>query len=345
MRVIKEQLTNILSLLKPGLDKKEIIEQSSHFIFTGKDICTYNDRTCIIYPYETDFICSVKGDEFFKILWGIGEDEIEIQMEKDYLKVGSKRLKAGLSVLVDEASKVEPMIEDLKKILKKVKWEVLPSNFTDGAFFCMFSTSRDMTTGVLNCVCFNEDKAYSNDGLRASLYELDGEVKFNLIHAKNVADLVNFPVTKYAISDSGWIHFKTDKGVIFNCRVILEEYDDSILDHFDVTGPKIMLPKKLKNIVETVAILAEGETKDNRIIKVEILKGEIKCSAMKDRGWIENSIEIGYDGKPLEFYVNPIFFAQVLDRATEMTIGKSAAMFSTSNFRHIIALPVDDGEE
>jgi len=341
MRVIRDQLVNILASLKPGLAKKDIIEQASHFIFTGKDICTYNDRTCIIYPYETDFKCSVKGEEFYKILYGVSEDEVDINVEDNYLKVGSKRLKAGLSILIDEKEKVEPMINSIKRSIRKLEFEKIPTNFLDGSFLAMFSTSKDQTKGVLNCVCYHDDNIFSTDSLRVSHFKMNSRVKFSLIHYKNVVDLVKFPIIETALGTS-WIHFKTEKGVLFNCRVLLEEYPEHIEKYFDIRGIKITLPKKLKEVVETVTILAEGDIDTNKVIKIDIAKNIIKCTAKKERGWVENSTEIEYNDKPITFYINPIFFAQILDRAVDMVVGETSALFVTDTFKHIISLPVEE---
>jgi regulator of replication initiation timing len=337
LRIIRDQLVNILASLKPGLAKKDLIQQMSHFIFTGHDICTYNDRTCIIYPYETDFKCSVKGEELYKVLYGVSEDEVDMIVENNYLKIGSKKLKAGLSTLIDEKEKVEPMINSIKRSLKKLEFEPLPTNFLDGSFLCMFSTAKDMTKGVLNCVCYHDENIFSTDSLRVSHFKMNRPVKFSLIHFKNVIDMVKFPIVETALGTS-WIHFKTSDGVLFNCRVLLEEYPEHIENYFNVTGKKISLPKKLKEVIETVTVLAEGEIDTERVIKVEIANNEIKCTAKKERGWIENSTEIEYKDKLITFYINPIFFAQILDRATDMVVEQNTALFVTETFKHVISL-------
>lgn len=327
----------------PGLAKKEILQEASHFIFTGTDICTYNDRTCIVYPYKTDFQCSVKGQEFYKLLYGVTEDEIEIGVEDNYLKFGSKSLKAGLSVLIDEKEKVVPMIDSIKRSMKKLTFSPLPDNFVEGSFLAMFSTAKDATRGVLTCVCYNEDNIFSCDGLRASHFKMSSNVVFSLIHYKNVIDLVKFPIVEYALGKS-WIHFKTENSVAFSCRVLLEEYPKKAIEIFENAdqGVKISLPKKLKGVVETVTVLAEGDIDTSKVIKVEIAKNLVKCTAKKERGWVENSTEIDYKDKPIVFHINPLFFAQILDRATDMVIGERTALFITDTFKHIIALAVEE---
>ena len=62
MKIEREELLKVLSAIRPGLAKKDIVEQATHFIFTGQEVLTYNDQICISYPFETDFECSVPAD-------------------------------------------------------------------------------------------------------------------------------------------------------------------------------------------------------------------------------------------------------------------------------------------
>ena len=68
MKIKKLELINILQRVKPGLAKRDVIEQFTHFIFTGESVITYNDEICISHPLKTDFVCSAKSEEFFKAI-------------------------------------------------------------------------------------------------------------------------------------------------------------------------------------------------------------------------------------------------------------------------------------
>jgi uncharacterized protein YbaR (Trm112 family) len=347
MKLSKEVLYNALLKLRPGLAKKEIIEQATHFIFTGKEIATYNDRICITYPFETDFKCSVKGEEFFKLISGTTEDSINITLKDDQLNIGTKRIKAGLSTLVNETDKVEEFIEKIKKDRKKVEWKKLPEDFTQGAFFCMFSASKEIMKGPFTCIFVSDDDIYSTDGLRASHYKMKSKVEKNfLVRAKDVAELVKFEVTEFSMTDN-WIHYRTKDDIGFNCRHILEDYPypKKVKTLFEInSGIPVVLPDTLKPTVDTVAVLAEGDVDINKTILVEIIKDEIKCTAERERGWVEKSVETKYDGPKISFFINPIFLSQVLARTTTFMISaeEHKALFKTDNFTHVIALPMED---
>ena len=347
MQVEKKVLYDILLKLRPGLAKKEIIEQATHFIFTGDDIAVYNDRICITFPFKSDFKCSVKGEEFYHIISGAPQEFIDIKLDKEQLKIGSKKIKAGLSTLVDEASKVEDYIEKIKKDRDTVKWLPLPSDFIQGAFFCMFSASKDMVKGPYTCIFVQDKNIYSTDTLRASHYIMKDKVeKTFLIRAKDVAELVKFAVIEYGMSDN-WAHYATEDGLEFSCRHIKEEYPypEKVKTLFNLkSGTTLEFPKELKSTVDTVSVLAQGDVDINKLILVEIKKNEIHCSAQRERGWVEKSVDIKYDGPTVSFYINPIFFSQVLDKIKTATVSQDEhkAVFKSENFSHIIALPMED---
>ena len=45
MKINRSKLLDILQIIKPGLANKEIVEQSTHFIFSGENISTYNESS------------------------------------------------------------------------------------------------------------------------------------------------------------------------------------------------------------------------------------------------------------------------------------------------------------
>ena len=48
MKVNRQKLVSILSAIKPGLAKKQIVEEAAHFIFTG-EVPDYSNNYYIIY--------------------------------------------------------------------------------------------------------------------------------------------------------------------------------------------------------------------------------------------------------------------------------------------------------
>lgn len=346
MKVNRQELLKILDAAKPGLAAKEIIQQQVHFIFTGEAVTTYNDKICIIYPYKTDFKFSVQGDEFYKVLDGISDAEVEIVQDDKQIKINSKKTKAGLSTLLEENEKVEKLIAKLQKITSEKRFfRVLPEDFIDGMFLCMFTASKDMTTGVNCCVGVRKNEVLSTDKLRLSRYEMKSEIKEEmLIPGQEVMELVKYKVTKYGLSD-GWVHFLTDDGVMFNCRTMAGVYPfDRISSYFKQRKDAVTLPDELRGVMQNAIVMASGDVDIAKMVEVTIDNGKITCRSEKERGWMEKTVDFDYKGKKMHFFVNPIFMAQILVSATSLSLLQGGeypdkAQFSNKSFMHLIALP------
>ena len=50
MKINKQQFIEALELVKPGLAAKEIIEQSTSFVFRAGQVITYNDEVAVHAP-------------------------------------------------------------------------------------------------------------------------------------------------------------------------------------------------------------------------------------------------------------------------------------------------------
>ena len=83
MKIDKKHLVKALQQTKPGLAQKAIVEQFTHFIFSGKEIMTYNDEVCICCPFESDFKTSVKADDLWKLLAGIQGEGLDMRLSED----------------------------------------------------------------------------------------------------------------------------------------------------------------------------------------------------------------------------------------------------------------------
>lgn len=346
MKVNRNELLQKLDIAKPGLAKKEIVEEAIRFIFTGESITTFNDEICVIAPYPTDFQCSVNGEEFYKILVGIKEDEIDISLEEDQMKIKSKKTRAGLSTIVGEKERVGSLVEKLQNSTTgKGFWRRLPKDFIEGVSLCMFNASKDMTTGVRCCVAINEDKVYSSDSVRISRFNMDGTVKEMLIPARNAVELVKYPIKKYGKSD-GWLHFLTDEDVMFNCRMMVGEYPYTINRFFEknATHGPFTMPEELGEIMKSAVIMATGDEVVAKMVEMKIEKGKVICRSEKERGWMEKEVEFEYTGKDMTFYINPVFFAQILTKATTFSLIQGEefpdkAIFKREKYIHMIALP------
>lgn len=340
MRISKSEILKVINLVKPGIAKKDLVEQATHLIFTKDDIATFNDQVCIIHPFKSEFEFSTKADEFIKIIESIKEPEFELTLEDDNIRIKSKSTNAKRTTVVGETALVTHLIEAVKQaMIGKNFWKPLPKEFTEGLYLCAFSASRDLTTGIRSCCAIKNDGIYTTDNIRISNFIMDSKMDEVLLPAKDAAELVKYAVIEYGISEN-WAHFKTAEGVIFNCKTLKGDYPFSTLDGiFSDKEVSLKFPEDLKEAVDSITSLAEGESDSDKSITVEIKKGKIIAKAEKERGWITKTIEFDYEGEEFQFLVNPIFFTAVLKHASEFILLEGKLQFQSGNFFHILALP------
>lgn len=202
MKIQRDDFKSILNVVKPGLAKKEILEQTTHFVFTGEEVFTYNDKICISHPFKTDFSCSVVADDLIRILNGMKSEELEIFCKDNQLQIKGGKERGGLVSYPE--GQINALVSSLgiKDLLKK-RWSFLPKGFSKGLSLCIFSASKDITHGVLSGILVRDDSIISMDDLRISRYTLDESVpNAFIIPGSSAAELAAFPATKYLLTNS-----------------------------------------------------------------------------------------------------------------------------------------------
>jgi len=335
----KSNLVKVFQSVKPGLAKRDIIEQFTHFIFTGSEVMTYNDEICISHPLKTDFQCSVSAEELYKTLMSIqGEATVTMEKKEDELSIRTSKTEAGISIMA--GGQAEEMIQLLNLRSLEGKWEELPKDFLEGMSLCMFSASTDMTSGIATCVRIKGDSLVSSDESRISKYTLNKETSMDtLIPARNIKELTNYENLKYFHISDRWAHFKTEDGVTFSSRTMEGEYPE-VEKYLEVEGIDVEMPMDLKTNIDSITFMTDGKHDIDKQVKIEVSKNQIRVRAKKDIGWINKIIDVEkLDKGSFNFDINPIFLSQILEKATVMVIGENVAKFSRKGFNHVIALP------
>jgi DNA polymerase III sliding clamp (beta) subunit (PCNA family) len=336
MIIEKTTLMNVLESIKPGLAKKGIIEQFTHFVFTGEEVVTYNDEICISHPLKTDFTCSVPAVKLYKTLSGIqGNASVTLKLEEDKFLILTATTKASFNTTVEKDAEERIKMLGLDQIQE---WGRLPEEFIKGMFLCMFSASKDMTKGVATCVYWKNNCLISSDGIRISKYDLGIETGMNVfIPARSVIELINFDNMNSFRVGENWAHFKTDDEVVFSTRIMDGEYPE-VESFFKDEGTRIRLPEDLRAEIGSMMFMTEGMVDFDKKMRIRIEPGKIFCRMEDANDWIEKELETSYKQDPIELDINPLFLAQVMEKSTTVRIGERAT-FSRENFKHMLSLP------
>jgi len=337
MLLIRQELKDILTALKPGLAKTKVVEQMSHFMFTGKDVVTFNDKVLVSFPYETDFGFSISADKFFGLVSNMSSPTIEVKQDGKSIKIEGKAIKAGIRTMQED--ELAESIQTIKDQAAEGEWHPLPEDFVEGAFLSSFSASSDASLGTATCVYAIGNMLYAGDRTRVSQFRMTKEITESFFLKAIVApDISNYYVTEVSQSKS-WIHFRTEDGLNFSTRKIVGQFPDYSPFFKSFEGDKLLLPgKELKEAIKTVTIIKREDDPKGVIIK--LAEGKLICSYTTNerREWIEKELDIDYKGEAIEVGMNAEFLSQVLEKAVEVIISpdRKRVLFQSDNFKHIL---------
>jgi DNA polymerase III sliding clamp (beta) subunit (PCNA family) len=329
----KEALLKALETVRPGLASKEMIEQSTSFAFMSDRVVTYNDEISISHPVEgLDIEGAIKAEELYKLLSKLKGDELKLKKTAKEITITSDKTTAGITL----QSEIKLPLEEIGEL---GKWKILPEGFVDKLTFCLFSCSRDMGRPVLTCIHVNKaGYIESCDNLRLT-HSLQGEempVDTFLIPQSSAQQLVKYGVNKIA-EGKGWVHFKTEEGTIFSCRIFQDNFPDTS-KILEVEGKEITLPHSMDNIIDRASIFSKREYALDEEVEVIIEDGQMTVWAQSDTGWIKEETKVRYRGDKISFSINPKFLKEILPIIRKGVLGENKIKFVGDNWQHVISL-------
>lgn len=342
MQIKKDELIKILDLAKIAVSGSGHVEQLSHFIFTGDEIVTFNNRMSVVYPFKSNFVCSVRWDLFYKQLTKFTSNDIDISLKGNRLTMKGAAEKATLSVVLDKDDEIFRNIHSIQNDHVDLMRFVVPKNFTKAASFASFSASKDESDGILCCVCVLDDCVYSTDNWRASQYKLDSKISGSFLLSRMVAaHLDKFDILEVSVG-SNWLSFYCDNDVIISARQIYGGYpdfsDSFILDEYE----SLSLPAQLEEAIDFVSVILSKEHPLEKVADINIKGNEITVSCDKTTESSEKTVPIedSETDIDLKFSINIEFLKVILKHTHTMEYNTELqkALFSSNDFKHIIRM-------
>lgn len=340
MKVNKKNLEDALTIVEPGLAKKEMIDQTTSFAFYKDRVVTYNDEISVSHPVKgLNIIGAVKADKLYAFLKKVktkkDQDDIDIELKDNEILISYRNIKAGLAI------QSEIKIPNLE--LPKT-YEELPEGFNDSIKFTMTSCSRDMSRPVITCVHVNKDGYIeASDSFRIARCELKQELPINtfLLPASSAVEVVKFNPIEVGFT-KGWAHFRTEEGSVLSCRLVEGEFPDTfpIRKSFTKTPLEIKLPNSLNTMIERAIVFAKRDHVLDEILDVKLENGMFILKAGSDTEWFEEKIGISeYKGPPLSITITPYLLKGILAKEEKTCLyADNKLMFQAENWIYITML-------
>lgn len=344
MKIKRNEFKEVIDSLLPAISKKDLVAQMSRIIFRDDIAGTFNDQIAISYPVDLNGIdCSVPAEDLAKILSGINEEEIGIEVAEGKMIITSTSTVAEIST-VSESKAVEEFYNSLN--LGSMDWKPLPDNFVEKINLAKFSTSANTYDPQnLFCVAIEKDYIYSGDGYRCSKIKCPtGMTERILVPHSSISSIVKFTdIVDYAIA-SGWIHFATSEDTVISSRIVKGEYPNvtKILSQFK-GGEKIKIGKELIPVLNNVDNLLASSADFLRYVKIGIKKGKTTITGKKEGLTIQKSVKNDFKKDIVEFEISPSFLSSLLylDITNTIQIADHLAFFEGKGFQHLVTLPFE----
>lgn len=342
-RLNRENFLRALESTKAGLAQREIIEQSTCFVFRGGRVYTYNDEASVSGPsgLPKEFEGAVQAAEVLEVLRRWKHEDCRVAAVDGELVVSSKRDHAGFR-LMDEVRL------PLQAVEEPGKWRPLPEEFGEAVQFVQACAGKDESPSrqVLTHVHLHPKWVEACDDFQVCRWLMQTPVTVPTLVKRSTLDGINTLGVSELSESKGWVHFRNGRGVVLSCRRYVDPYPSEALEQYlNARGNKVALPKGLKEATETAGIFT-AQNSDANLIEVTLKAGKVRLHGRGQTGWYQHSAAVEWDGPHICFLVPPAALVDIVTKYNEVELGDTTVCVRGASYTYasILALPPEEGE-
>lgn len=337
MLVEREDLLRRLESVRPGLTPRELIEQSSCYVFQDGLVMTFNEEVACTIELDLGFDGAVKADKFRTLLQKLGDKELEVTKEEGKVFLKGKGKKHWFAT--DDKVRLAISSVDIPK-----KWKKLPADFLEGVGMAVKCCSTNKDLFKLTCVHFTKKFMESTDqGMQALRFYLKLDIQQDfLVRAASLRHIISLGMDEF--SETGdWVHFSNPMGLIMSCKRWMDDYPKIDVAFDAPNARKIRLPKNLYKSVENVQMFAE-ETESKKIL-VDLSAKEVQVIGEGITGGGKERKAINYNGPAQRFWVDPAVFGNLAKEFADCLITDTKLKVEGPKFDYVAGLVPDKKRE
>jgi hypothetical protein len=329
--VDRSQLLADLELLKMGLMKTPMLEQSDCIVFDGANKWAYtlNEHVGCFVPIDLGITGAIIAEPLYKVLSKVTDEFVSVEQREDEVVIRGKKNELGI--------KCDPKLLLPIEMLERPDedaWRPIPEGFMDAVALVESCVETAGSDWQLSSVHVTNDFLESANEYQACRVVLDLAVgdEFLLRHG-HLQNIVKTGVSEYAVTPN-WLHFKNSFGLCISCRKFVEPYIDHVgtLLSQSREGIEIELPEGLANDVEA-ALVFSNDTDDDASHKITVKFSEnlIELFGEGLRGWYKSKYPISYKGDKVSFGVNPVLFNELLRKYKTCVVCENCLLIKQPN--------------
>lgn len=331
MRVNREELLKQLESVLPGLSTREIIEQSSCFVFQDGKVITYNDEIACTQDCILNIEGAVQAMPLVNILRKLKEDDLDIEVSKDTLLIKGKRKRIGIRMDAEILLPVDG-VDDPET------WVELPDDFADAVSIVEQCSSKNENRFVLTCVQLHPKWVQACDDHQVARYRMKLDIKKpTLIRRDSLKYIVSLDMIEMS-ETKNWVHFRSSSGLVLSCRRWEEEYP-KLSKILKVEGTPITFPKGLAEAAEKAAIFSVENAEDDQVV-VNIQPNKVKITGRGASGYYTEIKKIKFQGESMTFRIPPKLFIDLINQHNECQVTPDRLKIVTGKYTYVTVLSI-----
>ena len=338
MKIARGTLLAKLNEVQIGISSKENVAQSNCYVFHGDTLTTFNDSIMARAANPLPGIDTVvNATDLAGLLSKVPDEEVDISLKGDELRVKGKGFKAGITAYAEVLLPVDA-------VPAPGKWSRLGEGVATALQQAVVCCSKEDAQYLTTCVHVTEDMVEGCDNLRLLRVTVptgfSGEV---LLPAESVAALEGLELNKVSLGE-GWCHFKTGSGTVVSLRSAAPPYLVGLDAVLEMEGPiGLVLPASLGEMIGRAEVFSsEGF---NAKVGVKLAEGMLTLTNRKEGGWFKENKGIAYTGKPLAFEVHPRFLVEVLSHTREVQVCPGKMKLAYDRCAFVVCLEATESTE
>lgn len=325
-RVNREAMLRALELLTPGLSARETIAQSSCIVFKGDRAFTFNEEVLASVDSPVPgTVGAVKAKPLLDLLSRLTDDvDLEVEHKGGELLIKGSGRRSGIRMEAEVLLPVEAV--ETPSI-----WRKLDPDFCEGINMVHPCAGTDNQKFMLTCIHIHPDFVEACDRFQVARFPVKTGVESEiLIRAVSLKKILGCGMVEVS-ETGGWIHFRSEGGLVISLRRFLEDYADlsAMLDSSRMT--KITLPGALQEIVSRAEIFLV-DAGPGSLLTVDISPEWITVMGEGISGWYRERKPVIYLGDPIQFQIPPKLLVAITQRSLECLVGEKRLVVDTGKF-------------
>lgn len=334
MKVDRKSLLHRLEEVEPGLTTKEIVEQSSCYVFTKGHVITFNGEIYCRAESPLDIEGAVPARHLRDLLSKIPDETIDVQVKDNSLRIKAKGGRGSLQLFPEIALPID-------QVEKPGRWINLHPEFCDAVSMVQACAAKDNDNYKITCVNITPDHVEACDNYQLSRYTLEtGLIEGGMIKRDSIKHVPFLGMTEASETET-WIHFRNKHGLQMSCRRWTEGYEN--LDKLIKTtgdGDPVTLPGGLSDALERNQVFARDEG-DDEAVHVRLKDGKMSLRGESVAGWWEERKKIKYKGPDLSFLIAPKLLTEITEKGHDCLICNAALKVDGGKMLYMTCLEME----